>query len=57
MPEIDENLILNDLAEDENEDFGYELLRKKYSVNSPLKPEMKQMIPTSVFFLLYYIYI
>ncbi|OUM67481.1 hypothetical protein PIROE2DRAFT_58777 [Piromyces sp. E2] len=47
MPEIDENLILNDLAEDENEDFGYELLRKKYSVNNSLKPEMKQMIPTS----------
>jgi len=46
MPEIDENLILNDLG-DEGGDFGYELLRKKYSVNNIMKPEMKQMIPTS----------
>jgi len=48
MPEIDENLILNDLG-DEGGDFGYELLRKKYSLNNNImKPEMKQMIPTSV---------
>jgi hypothetical protein len=43
IPELDENLIINDLAEEDgNEEFGYDLLCKKYPSPIPIPAQPSQ---------------